>query len=439
MRHLIVFSHLRWSFVYQRPQHLLTRLAAHYRVLFVEEPIRCEGAAHFESRRQGANIEILVPRTPLESQGFHDDQVSVVAPLLRSYLVDKGIDDYVVWLYTPMALPLVTPLRPRAVVYDCMDELAAFKDAPRQLRQREAALMKMSDVVLTGGPALYEAKRALNPNVHCLPSAVDSSHFSPARLALDSGSERTAAAALHAHIPAPRLGFYGVIDERLDTTLLSTLADAHRNWQLVMVGPVVKIDPQRLPQRANVHWLGMQPYERLPHLAAQWDVCLLPFALNDATRFISPTTTLEYMAAERPSVSTRIRDVADAYGHVVAIADTTAEFIDACATLLAESDAQKAVRGMEMRRILAGTSWDAATAAIHGLIEALPANVPPSQEAANSDFAPELLDMDGQSVETPAYAPIVVSAGPNGRAAAYQQILGRTRPARAVAGWKPAA
>ena len=368
MPHLIVFSHLRWSFVYQRPQHLLTRLASHYQVCYVEEPLLGAGEAYLEVRAGGKGVEVLVPHTPVHASGYHDEQLSAVAPLLHGYLRAKGIKDYVVWFYTPMALPLVSDLQPRAVVYDCMDELAAFKDAPRQLRQREAALMKRADVVLAGGPALYEAKAGLHRNVHCLPSAVDAAHFSPARLADDRGGHAEAVAHLHGDIPRPRMGFYGVIDERLDIALLERLADAHPDWQLVMVGPVVKIDPALLPQRPNVHWLGMQTYDRLPHLAASWDVCLLPFALNDSTRFISPTKTLEYMAAGKPVVSTAVRDVSVLYGDVVRVAEDHAAFIAACEAALAETPTEARERLRHMAQTVARYSWDKTADAIRNLI-----------------------------------------------------------------------
>ena len=429
---IIVFSHLRWNFVYQRPQHLLSRLSRHYQIVFIEEPVP-NGDDFLEHLRPAPNVEVLRPHVTSTLAGFHDDHLPVLQNQLAEFIRERRIDDYLIWFYTPMALPLASGLKPRAVIYDCMDELSGFMNAPRQLVQRENALFQLADLVLTGGPSLYRSRRERHANVHCFSSSVDAAHFAPA---LESPIAEHPA---QESVPHPRLGYCGVIDERIDLALIAAIADAHPAWQLVMVGPVVKINPEVLPQRSNIHWLGQQSYEDLPRFMAGWNVCLLPFALNDATRFTSPAKTLEYMAAERPSVSTRIRDVAEPYGHVVAIAGTTAEFIDACADLLAESDAQKAVRGMEMRRILAGTSWDATAAAIHVLIEALPANIPLPQEAANSDFAPELLDMDGQSVGTPAYATIAVGAGPTGLAAAYQQILERTSPARAVAGWKPAA
>lgn len=367
MPHLIVFSHLRWNFVYQRPQHLLSRLAKHYQVLFVEEPLHAAGEARMEAAECAPGVTVLKPHTPVEACGFHDDQLSVLRPLVADYLQEQGIDDYVVWFYTPMALPLLAELEPRAVVFDCMDELSAFKDAPKQLRQREAALMKAADLVLTGGPSLYEAKRHLHHNVMCLPSAVDAQHYSPqfASTRIDAILQ---AEQVQGRIPGPRLGFFGVIDERLDTELVAAVADADPDWQVVMVGPVVKIDPARLPQRPNVHWLGQQPYNLLPQLVADWDVCLLPFALNESTRFISPTKTLEYMAAEKPVVSTAVRDVVSLYGDVVRIGHDHASFVEGCRWALSESAAKRGERVTEMLATVARYSWDNTATSIHEAI-----------------------------------------------------------------------
>lgn len=367
MPHLIVFSHLRWNFVYQRPQHLLSRLAKHYQVLFVEEPLHAAGEARMEASEGAPGVTVLKPHTPVEACGFHDDQLSVLRPLVADYLQEQGIDDYVVWFYTPMALPLLAELEARAVVFDCMDELSAFKDAPKQLRQREAALMKAADLVLTGGPSLYEAKRHLHHNVMCLPSAVDAQHYSPqfASTRIDAILQ---AEQVQGRIPGPRLGFFGVIDERLDTDLVAAVADADPDWQVVMVGPVVKIDPARLPQRPNVHWLGQQPYNLLPQLVADWDVCLLPFALNESTRFISPTKTLEYMAAEKPVVSTAVRDVVSLYGDVVRIGHDHGSFVEGCRWALSESAAKRAERVTEMLATVARYSWDNTATSIHEAI-----------------------------------------------------------------------
>ncbi|MCW7536375.1 FAD-dependent oxidoreductase [Aquabacterium sp. A7-Y] len=422
---MLVFSHLRWDFVYQRPQHLLSRLAVQYRVLFVEEPVHEEGAPRLQSFHPCEGVEVLRPHTPVDAAGFHDDQLSVLKPLVQQHIEAHGIADYLVWFYTPMALPLLTGLQPRAVIYDCMDELSAFKFAPRQMRQRESALMKTADLVITGGPSLYEAKRGQNPHLHCFPSSVDAGHFAPATAG--RSPEANAAHALHANIPAPRLGFFGVIDERLDAPLVAALADARPDWQLVMAGPVVKIDPAQLPQRPNIHWLGQQPYERLPALVAGWDVCLLPFALNESTRFISPTKTLEYMAAEKPVVSTPIRDVTGLYGEHVRVGHDPASFIAACADALAESEAERSVRVEVMRACVASTSWDATARAIGALIDAAlhrrASRQPASTGAAPGTTAPAVPLAPGSGAsQAPALRSVrhvVIGAGPTGLSAAY--------------------
>ena len=403
---IIVFSHLRWNFVYQRPQHLLTRLAKHYQIVFMEEPVP-NGADFLEHLSPAPNIEVLRPHVTSAIAGFHDDHLPVLQSQLASFLRERCIDDYLIWFYTPMALPLAGELQPRAVIYDCMDELSAFMHAPRQLIQRENALYQMADLVLTGGPSLFRSKRERHDNVHCFSSSVDAAHFASAA---DSGLlDHPAQAAL----ARPRLGYCGVIDERIDLELIAAMADVHPEWQIVMVGPVVKINLEHLPQRSNIHWLGQKDYADLPRFMAGWDVCLLPFALNEATRFISPTKTLEYMAAGRPSVSTRIRDVAEPYGHVVEIADTALAFIAACEAVLAEPEAQQASRRALMQGIVQATSWDTTAEAIHAQIAALPARRPADRvEAANSDFS-------ALQAEPVNYPVVVIGAGPTGLAASY--------------------
>jgi UDP-galactopyranose mutase len=360
MQTVIVFCHLRWDFVYQRPQQLLTRLAQHYKILFVEEPIYQEGPATLSSSSPAPNLTVYQPHTPVQAPGFHDDQIPVLQTLLNK-LVPDG-EDPIVWFYTPMALPLLSQLHPSLVVYDCMDELSAFKNPPKQLLQRETALLNIADLVFTGGPSLYEAKRSRHANAHCFPSSVDAIHF-------EQALDRSNGHPLHQDIARPRLGFYGVIDERFDAGLIADLADAHSDWQIVLVGPVVKIDPASLPQRQNIHYLGQQSYQALPQFLAGWDVCLLPFALNDSTRYISPTKVLEYMAAELPIVSTAITDVERPYSDIVAIGHDHAEFIACCEAALAQTPEQNAAMAVRMREIVANTSWDSTTEKMRALID----------------------------------------------------------------------
>ena len=360
---IVVFCHLRWNFVYQRPQQLLSRLAEHYRILFIEEPVHAGGDGFMQQSSPTTNVTVCTPHTPSHAVGFHDDQIPLLQPLLAT-LLDPG-ERPIVWFYTPMALPLLPALLPSLVVYDCMDELAAFKSPPKQLLQRETALLNLADLVFAGGPSLYEAKRERHPNAHCFPSSVDVRHF-------ERALEREASHLLQQNIAHPRLGFYGVIDERFDCALIAAVAAARPDWQVVLVGPVIKIDPAHLPRRPNIHYLGQQGYQDLPAFLAGWDVCLLPFALNEATRFISPTKVLEYMAAELPIVSTPIADVERPHGHVVAIAREPAAFVAACEAALAQDAAARAVMLATMRGIVAGTSWEVTANAMRGLIERAP-------------------------------------------------------------------
>lgn len=365
---LLVFSHLRWGFVYQRPQHLLSRLAGRWRVLFVEEPLPTEGAARLDALDVSPHLTVLTPRSPVKAAGFHDDQIAVMDRLLHGYLDAQGLHPDVAWLYTPMALPLAHALGIDCLVYDCMDELSAFKGAPLQLRQRESALIQQAALVLTGGPSLYEARKHLHPNIHCFRSAVDAAHFSPARLDATCALARRARD-LQGDLPHPRIGFFGVIDERMDLDLIRLLAGLRPDWNLVMVGPVLKIDPASLPRQANIHWLDMQPYELLPHLMLGWDLALMPFALNESTRYISPTKTLEYMAGGLPVVSTPIQDVKDLYAPAVAIAPAGERFVRACEAVLTEGATARRARQMQMSRLVASHSWAETADAIHALLE----------------------------------------------------------------------
>ncbi len=367
MAHLIVFSHLRWDFVFQRPQHLLTRMASTHPVLYVEEPVASEGKPWLEAIGVAPGVTVLRPHTSLQAKGFHAEQLRVMAPLLANYMAAQGVRESLAWFYTPMALPLLAVLHPSAVIYDCMDELSAFKGAPQTMRQLEQALLQQADVVFTGGVSLYEAKRSLNDHVHCQPSAVDVAHYAPSQLQADSPHAQHVAT-LQGHLTRPMLGYFGVIDERMNLPLVDAIAEAHPEWSIVMVGPVLKIDPDSLPRRHNIHWLGMQPYDRLPYLVRDWDVCLMPFALNEATQYISPTKTLEYLAAEKPVVSTAIRDVAVLYGDVVHIAHSKSQFIQSCEALLQTTAAQRDAQLPGASACVFCFSWDDTAKAMLDLV-----------------------------------------------------------------------
>jgi UDP-galactopyranose mutase len=325
---IVCLSHLRWDFVYQRPQHLMSRFARDRRVFFFEEPMHHDGPARLEVAERPGGVRVAVPRLP---GGLQPEAAEAAQRhLLEQLLADHGVAEYVLWYYTPMALGFAAGLEPSAVVYDCMDELTLFRGAPPSLIEREARLLAAADLVFTGGQSLYEAKRDRHSDIHAFPSSIDAAHFGRARLPQPDPPDQTA-------IPHPRLGYFGVIDERIDLDLLAAVADARPDWQIVMVGPVVKIDPESLPRRANLHYLGMKGYDDLPAYLAGWDVALMPFARNESTRFISPTKTPEYLAGGRPVVSTSIRDVVRPYGDMalVEIADEPAGFVAAVERSLA--------------------------------------------------------------------------------------------------------
>ena len=266
---IISFSHLRWNFVYQRPQHLLSRLAARRPVFFIEEPeYDPDGPPRWERSLPHPNVHVCRPRTPTPAPGFHRDQLPVLEPLMAELGDELGDGPLLAWLYTPMALPLARLLKPDVVAYDCMDELSLFMGAPPELLSSETELLGDADIMFTGGPSLYRAKQKRHPNVHCFPSSVDASHF---RLRGDLG-QAVSEAEDQAELPQPRLGFYGVIDERVDLALVDAIAAAHPEWQVVLVGPVVKIDPANLPRRPNIHHFGQRSYEELPRYLAGWDV-----------------------------------------------------------------------------------------------------------------------------------------------------------------------
>lgn len=319
--------------------------------------------ASLERLQPCKGVEVLRCHVTGSGHGFTDENMPAMKTLLGQYVAQQRLDQYWLWFYTPMALPLAAAFKPVGVVYDCMDELSTFENAPPQLLLlREDQLFGMADLVFTGGRSLYEAKSQRHPNVSCFPSSVDAAHYARPQKAAQT------AAPANAKVAPARLGYCGVIDERIDLELITALADARPDWQIVMVGPVVKIDPASLPNRANIEWLGQQNYADLPGLIHSWDVCLMPFALNEATRFISPTKTLEYLAAGCPVVSTPIRDVVTSYPHIVATADCPADFVAACAAALGRSAQQVAIDSEAVRMLLEQTSWDRSASAMAALM-----------------------------------------------------------------------
>lgn len=359
MRDLICVSHLRWDFVWQRPQHLLSRLARQYRVLFVEEPVTIEGEGQplleIFPGRHSSNVTVARLVQPVSAHHWigHGDSRTCAAycELLRDYLDAQNINAPVLWLYTPMALEFADTIRHRLLIYDVMDQLAAFKGAPLELKDREQTLLRRADVVFTGGVSLFADKQPYNPNTHLLPSGVEIEHFARAAYR-DSFARPTDLEGIR----QPILGYFGVIDERMDLPLLARVAASHPEWQIVLLGPVTKIDRADLPHADNIHYLGMKSYDQLPAYLAYFDVALIPFAMNESTRFLSPTKTLEYMAAHKPIVSTPIRDVIDLYGAVVRVGETPEEFIAQIEhTLMEKADLRRRAKEDEL---LAQHTWD---------------------------------------------------------------------------------
>ena len=360
---LVCFSHLRWDFVFQRPQHLLTRCARDRRVFFIEEPVYGNGSMRLDVREVEAGLHVVVPQLP---DGLRSEIAinAVMKEMTRQLFSDHDIEDYVFWYYTPMALKFTEHFNPIASIYDCMDELSAFKGADSQLPALEQQLFRCVDLVFTGGQSLYEAKCTQHEAIHAFPSSIDASHFRKARTAVNDPEDQSA-------IPHPRLGFFGVIDERFDVELLEQLAAKRPDWSFIMIGPIVKIDPASLPSHPNIHYLGSKKYSELPDYLAGWDIALLLFARNESTRFISPTKTPEYLAAGKPVISTSITDVIRPYGELklVEIADTAHEFIQAAEKILSSSSRSEWLARVD--KFLEDISWDKTWAQMSALIDSV--------------------------------------------------------------------
>jgi glycosyltransferase involved in cell wall biosynthesis len=361
---LLCFSHLRWNFVFQRPQHLMNRFAREMNVIYWEEPVDIgpKETAYLQVReaQDSSNVRVVVPHLP---EGMPEDAREAALKRLLDAHVASVRGALITWYYTPMMLPFSRHLDADVTVFDAMDELSKFKFAPVKLLELEQELIDRADVVFTGGSSLYEAKKDRHDNIHCFPSSVDRAHFCKARARLFDPADQE-------DLPRPRLGFYGVIDERFDTDLLDKVAAMRPDWSFVMVGPVVKIAPEDLPKRHNIHYLGGKTYDQLPSYLAGWDVALMPFAMNESTQFISPTKTPEYLAGGRPVVSTPVKDVVRTYGALegVKIASTPEEFVAACEEALELSRNRESGWLAEADLMLSAASWDTTQARMSGLI-----------------------------------------------------------------------
>jgi glycosyltransferase involved in cell wall biosynthesis len=390
---ILCLSHLGWDNVWQRPQQILSRLAAHYPVIYVNEPYvlnpshasyPADGQAYLRPVNSKGNVtawQPIFPDLPELLASWRETYVRLVRMLLPRW----GGNGYrsgssggapsthsplILWFYTPMPYYFLDHFPADLVIYDVMDELANFKGAAKDMREREAKLLARADVVFTGGRSMYQARREQHPNLHLFASGVEPAHFARALEPATPVAAEISALYQNGHQPTAVLGYYGVIDERIDLELLHTLAASHSEWAIFMVGPVAKIDTADLPRLPNIHYTGQQPYERLPHFLKGFDVCLMPFAQNEATRCISPTKTLEYMAAHKPIVSTPIPDVVANWGHMVHLAADAVCFATAVSTALKETKRQQAARAKRENALLACHTWDYIVAQMHGHMKA---------------------------------------------------------------------
>ncbi len=393
---IVAHCHLRWDWVWQRPQQFLSRFAKRHPVLFVETHAPTPALSVPELRlRETEHSNLLVAQVQFPAERWHDgdyvdeERHRLVRELLEGPLAGR-FERPVQWFYDPMATTAFAGrLNERAIVYDCMDELSQFRGAPPNIVDRERQLLAMADVVFAGGSRLHAAKSRQNRNCHFYGCGVDVEHFGTARLV------ETALPGDLASLPAPRLGYFGVVDERIDYELLAALADGVPEGSVVVVGPAAKVDPGSFPRRSNLHWLGGRPYAALPAYVKGFSVCLMPFALNEATEFINPTKALEYMATGRPIVSTAVPDVITNFGTVVEVARSGQEFVDRCRTCLERPDEFRIQRGLQMAQ---QNTWEVIVAKMEAHIQqalerkesaaACPAPPSPDRPGAGDDFVP---------------------------------------------------
>lgn len=356
---LVCFSHLSWKFVYQRPQHLLSRFTKKYAVYYIEEFIYSSEKDGYSAHVTSENVTVIVPHLNNTIKANENLRKETI---IKSLFEEYCIHSYIFWYYTPMALAFSSIFNPIATVYDCMDELSAFKFAPTELKLFEKELFKKANLVFTGGNSLYKAKKSQHQNIHSFPSSIDKAHFVTAR----NIENETAAQSV---IPHPRLGFYGVIDERFDIEMIKQAADAKPDWHFVLVGPIIKIDHTTLPQNKNIHYLGAKGYDELPSYLSGWDIALIPFALNESTKYISPTKTPEYLAGGKPVISTAITDVVNPYHELglVHIAKNAEDLIKIASIELKITDKKEWLTKVDA--YLSAISWDASWARMNELMQ----------------------------------------------------------------------
>jgi UDP-galactopyranose mutase len=330
------------------------------RVFYIEEPTFISGPDFCKVTQSDENVWVVVPH--MQKDLPEEEYIRRHKLLLANLFAENEIENYVFWYYSPLFLSISDSFNPILMVYDCMDELSAFKFAPENLKRSEDELFKRADLVFTGGHSLYEAKKHRHVAIYPFPSSIDKEHFKQARTLSSDPQDQQA-------IPHPRIGFYGVIDERMDLDLIAKVASDRPEWHFVLIGPTVKIDPNSLPRLANIHYLGGKSYKELPSYLAGWDITIIPFALNESTRFISPTKTPEYLSAGKPVISSSIQDVIRPYGNkeLVHIADTPEDFIKAAESELSLED--RSAWLSQVDNFLEEISWDKTWSEMMRLIE----------------------------------------------------------------------
>jgi glycosyltransferase involved in cell wall biosynthesis len=368
----VVLSHLKWNFVWQRPQQFLSRFAKDHPILFIEHPEYdlAEGESPTVSVDPTENnitvARMRFPKGAPRNYEFDQQMIQMTKDLIAT-VNDKGeFDKPLLWFYYPMEAPWALQLECRGVVYDCMDELSQFIDAPATLVDNEKLLLSKADIVFTGGYELREKKAKQHNNVHCFGCGVEYDHFSKAQL------EETQVPDDLKDLKKPVIGWFGVVDERVDYDLIREAAEKRPDWSFVLVGPVVKVDESMLPKADNIFWLGQRDYKVLPNYCKGFDVCMMCFAINEATEYINPTKALEYLATGKPVISTPVKDVLRQYSDDLYIAKSTDEFIDMAERALAGKDQEMRARGLERAQ---QCSWESTVAEMERLIdEAIRAN-----------------------------------------------------------------
>jgi UDP-galactopyranose mutase len=360
---MVVHCHLRWDGVWQRPQQIMSRMARKRRIAFVEEPVFLpEGEAPRLEVREADGVTVAQPHVPPQEEGLpkvSPANQQAIRDLVGPFLQQHGFAGGTRWHYAPMAVYMRDLSASPVVVYDCMDELSAFKGAPPELVERERELMAEAQLMFTGGLSMWLNKRRSHANCHRFDSGVDVDHFARAARP-DTPIPQDARS-----LPGPVLGYYGVIDERMDYDAVRALSAAFPQGKVLLIGPVAKVDPAELPQAGNIVYLGQRTYGELPGYLKAFDVALVPFADNEATRYLSPTKTLEYFAGLKPVVSSPVKDVVENYAEIVRLARSPEEYVSAVRAALSEDNTERARRGLDRAR---EKTWDAIVAEMEALL-----------------------------------------------------------------------